>query len=78
MFILDDLLFKLPAKGLMGIFSKIAELAETELTDEDRIREDLLYLQILYETDQINEEDYIRKEAEILERLEMAREMKGQ
>ena len=78
MFILDDLLFKLPAKGLMGIFTKIAELAETELTDEDRIREDLLYLQILYETDQISEEEYTRREAEILERLETVRELKGQ
>jgi hypothetical protein len=74
MFILDDLLIGLPAKGLMGTFKKIAELAEAELTDEAKIREELLLLQTLYETDQITEEEYQNKEAELLERLTMARE----
>ena len=74
MFILDDLLFKLPAKGFMGIFKKIAEMAEAELTDESKIKEELLLLQTLYETDQISEEEYEKKEAELLERLTMARE----
>jgi hypothetical protein len=74
MFILDDLLIGLPAKGLLGIVKKIAELAETELTDESKIREELLLLQTLYETDQITEEEYQEKEAELLERLTMARE----
>ncbi len=74
MFILDDLLIGLPAKGLLGIVKKIAELAETELTDESQIREELLLLQTLYETDQITEEEYQEKEAELLERLTMARE----
>jgi hypothetical protein len=74
MFILDDLLIGLPAKGLIGIVKKIAELAETELTDEAKIREELLLLQTLYETDQITEEEYQKKEAELLERLTLARE----
>jgi len=74
MFILDDLLIGLPAKGLLGIVKKIAELAETELTDESKIREELLLLQTLYETDQITEEEYQEKEAELLERLTMVRE----
>ncbi|MFL5692857.1 MAG: gas vesicle protein GvpG [Ktedonobacteraceae bacterium] len=74
MFILDDLLIGLPAKGLLGIVKKIAELAETELTDESKIREELLLLQTLYETDQITDEEYQEKEAELLERLTMVRE----
>ena len=74
MFILDDLLIGLPAKGLMGILKKIAEMAEAELTDESKISEELLLLQTLYETDQITEEEYQKKEAELLERLTMARE----
>jgi Gas vesicle protein G len=74
MFILDDLLIGLPAKGLVGILKKIAELAEAELTDESKIKEELLLLQTLYETDQISEEEYEKKEAELLERLTMARE----
>jgi hypothetical protein len=74
MFILDDLLVWLPAKGLMGIVKTIAEMAEAELTDESKIREELLLLQTLYETDQISEEEYQKKEAELLERLTMVRE----
>ncbi len=74
MFILDDLLIGLPAKGFMGILKRIAEMAETELTDESRISEELLLLQTLYETDQITEEEYQKKEAELLERLTIARE----
>jgi hypothetical protein len=74
MFLLDDLLIKLPAKGLIGIVKTIAEMAETELTDEVKIKEDLLLLETLYETDQISEEEYEKKEAELLDRLAIARE----
>ena len=76
MFILDDLLIGLPAKGFMGILKRIAEMAETELTDESKISEELMLLQTLYETDQIPEEEFQKKEAQLLERLTMAREWK--
>jgi hypothetical protein len=69
MFILDDLLFKLPAKGFIGIFKKIAEMAEAELNDESKIKEELLLLEFLYETDQISEEEYQEREAALMERL---------
>lgn len=78
MFLLDDLFIKLPAKGLMGIVKAIAEMAENELTDESKIKEDLLFLQTLYETDQISEEEYEQKEAELLDRLTAAREWQEQ
>ena len=74
MFILDDLLIRLPAKGLVSIFTKICEMAQTELTDEAKIKEELLQLQILYEIDQITDEEYQKKEAALLERLTLARE----
>ncbi|GHO93522.1 hypothetical protein KSF_035700 [Reticulibacter mediterranei] len=74
MFILDDLLFKLPAKGFMGIFKKIAEMAEEELNDTSRIKEELLQLEFLFETDQITEEEYQEKEAAIMERLNVLEE----
>jgi hypothetical protein len=74
MFILDDLLIKLPAKGLMGIFSRIAEMAEEELNDESKIKDQLLQLEYLYETDQITEEEYEEKEAELLERISQMEE----
>jgi len=51
MFILDDLLIKLPAKGFMSIFEKIYEMAQAEVTDESKIKEELLRSQTLYEID---------------------------
>jgi hypothetical protein len=75
MFILDDLLIKLPAKGLMGVFEKIYDMAQAELNDETKIKEELLRLQALYEIDQIAEVEFQKKEAELLERLTSAREV---
>ena len=72
MFIVDDLLIGLPAKGLMSIFTKICEMAQTELTDEAKVKEELLQLQILYELDEITDEEYQKKEAVLLERLMVA------
>jgi len=77
MFILDDLLIGLPAKGLVNLFEKIYEMAQAELTDEAKIKEELLRSQTLYEIDQITEEEYQKIEAELLERLTLAREAKS-
>ena len=77
MFIIDDLLIGLPAKGLASLFSKIYEMAQTEFTDESKIKEELLRTQILYEIDQITEEEFQKIEAELLERLTIAREAKS-
>ncbi len=74
MFILDDLLIKLPAKGFMSIFEKIYEMAQAEVTDESKIKEELLRSQTLYEIDQITEEEFQKIEAALLERLAIARE----
>lgn len=74
MFLLDDLLIRLPAKGLMSIFKEICQIAQSEFTDESKIKEELLQLQMLYEIDQITEEEYQKQEAALLERLSLARE----
>ncbi len=74
MFILDDLLFKLPAKGFIGIFKKIADMAEAELDEEPKIMEKLMQLEFLYETDQITEEEFQEREAELMERLTVLQE----
>lgn len=76
MFIIDDLLIGLPAKGLLSLFEKIYDMAQTELTDETKIKEELLRLQALYEIDQVAEEEFQKKETELLERLMTAREAK--
>lgn len=77
MFFIDDLLIGLPAKGLVSIFKKIHQMAEAELTDESKIKEELLRLQTMYEIDQITEEEYQKREAEVLERLTAVRDVKG-
>lgn len=76
MLIIDDLLFWLPLRGLMAIFEKVHELAEQELGDESKLKEELLMIQTLYELDQISEEEYQARETEILRRLERAIKMK--
>ncbi|MGB8345521.1 MAG: gas vesicle protein GvpG [Ktedonobacteraceae bacterium] len=74
MFVLDDLLIGLPAKGLIGIFQQICDMAQAEFTDEAKIKEALLRIQTLYEIDEISEAEYQKQEAALLERLMIARE----
>ncbi|GHO49110.1 gas vesicle protein GvpG [Ktedonospora formicarum] len=64
----------LPVKGLIGIFKKIAEMAEAEWTDDSKIKEELLLLEDSYENGQITEEEYREREAQLMERLNMVRE----
>ena len=72
MLLIDDLLL-LPVKGFFGIFEKIHEMAERELSDEDYIRERLMELQLRFELDEISEEEYNKQEKELLARLDAAR-----
>ncbi len=68
MLLIDDLL-SLPFRGFIGIFKKIHEMAERELSDEDYIRERLMELQLRFELDEISEEEYNQKEKELRDRL---------
>ena len=72
MLLVDDLL-ALPFKGLFGIFQKISEMADREFTDEAYIQGKLLELQLLYEMDEIGEEEYGREAAVWEARLNAAR-----
>ena len=72
MLLIDDLL-ALPFKGLMGILHKIHETADRELNDEGYIQEKLLELQLLYEMDEIGEEEYTQQAAEWEARLNAVR-----
>ena len=64
----------LPLAGFRFILGQIGDLAEQELYDEDRIREELMLLQLRLEDDEIGEEEYQEQEAEVLLRLRLARE----
>lgn len=75
MFIIDDILLA-PLKGVIWVGKKINEIAEKELTDEDRIKEKLMELQLRFELDEISEEEYNKQEKELLERLDAIRKAK--
>jgi hypothetical protein len=49
-------------------------MAERELYDEDRLREELLELQLLLDEGELTEDEYAAQEAEIMARLRVARE----
>jgi hypothetical protein len=64
----------LPISGFRFILTQVAEMAERELYDEDRIRDELLLLQVRLDEGEIAEAEYLDQEAEIIARLRAARE----
>ena len=69
MFIIDDILLA-PMKGLLYIFKEIQKVAEGEIEDtSDKLKNELLEIQMLFETDQITEKEYSKKEEGILQRM---------
>ena len=73
-----DLVFPLtiPLKGLFFIADRLKETAESEITDESRVYEELLELQMKFEIDEITEEEYQKKEAGLMDKLEAIRKYK--
>lgn len=69
MLIVDDILL-LPWRGLMGILKEIHKYIEREMGDSERLREKLLEAQTLFEMDQIPEEEYLKREKELMARLD--------
>lgn len=72
MFLLDDLLLA-PLKGVIFIANKINEVLEKEMSDEGAVKERLMALQLKFEMDEIDEEEYDRREDELLKQLERIR-----
>jgi hypothetical protein len=75
MFLIDDLLMA-PFKGVIFIAKKINDVIEKETSDEGAIKERLMTLQLKFEMDEIDEEEYDLREEELLKLLENAREKK--
>jgi uncharacterized membrane protein len=73
MLIIDDILLS-PLKGLVFLGKKIDEIIQKEMSDEGKIKERLMELQLRYEMDEISEEEYDRQEEELLNLLEQIRE----
>ena len=72
MFLIDDIIL-LPIKPVIWIAQKINEVAERELSDEGRIKEKLMELQMRFELDEISEEEYKKQEKGLLVRLDTVR-----
>jgi hypothetical protein len=77
-FTLLDLVFPLtiPLKGLFFIADRLKETAEGEMTDESKVYEQLLELQMKFEMEEITNKEYEKREAELMERLEAIRKYK--
>ena len=68
MFLLDDILL-FPVSGFKFILKQIEEIANRELNDDTVIKEQLLELQMRLELDEISDEEYAEREAELFARL---------
>jgi hypothetical protein len=68
-FWIDDIVLA-PVYMTVWLGHKLKEVAESELTDEAKLRGELLDLQMRLEIEEISEEEYQEKERALLERLE--------
>jgi len=74
MLLIDNLLL-LPVKGFVGIFKRIHEMAEQELSNETYLLERLMALRLQFEMGEMEEREYMKLEKDLLERLNAVREI---
>jgi hypothetical protein len=68
MLLIDDLLLA-PINTFKFILGQIQQMAERELNDEGLIKDQLLELQMRLELEEISEQEYREREAELFARL---------
>ena len=68
MLFIDDLLLS-PVNGFLFILNQIQKIADKELNDDSVIKEQLLELQMRVELDEISDEEYKEREADLFARL---------
>ena len=68
MLLIDDLLLA-PVNGFKFILGQIQKMADQELNDDTLIKEQLLELQMRYELEEISDEEFREREAELFARL---------
>lgn len=69
MFLIDSILLA-PLNGVIWIGQKLGDMAQKELCDDGRIKEELMALQLQFELDEITQREYDRKETALLDRLD--------
>lgn len=67
-----------PIRGVHWLVEKIVEAAEGELLDEERVRGELLELQMRLDMGELTEGEYDRQEKLLVERLNAIREAKAE
>lgn len=72
MFLLDDL-FLAPVKAVRWAAEKLRDVADKELYDPKKVREELMTLQAKADMGEISEDEYKVREKELLERMEAIR-----
>lgn len=71
MFLIDDILLA-PLNAVVWLGKKLNDVAVSEFSDEGNIKEKLMELQLRFELDEISEEELIKQENELLERLNIS------
>ena len=69
-YLLYEIFIEPTAKICKNILEKIRDMAENELYGEDKIKEELVKLQMMLETGEITEEQYNKEEDILMKRLE--------
>lgn len=74
MFLIDDIIFA-PFKGLISLCKEIYKRAKEELDDTpEKLQQELLELQELFESGKISEEQYLDREESVMLRLNILQE----
>lgn len=69
MFIIDDLLFWLPLKGLTGIARRVKDLADKELDLKTYLLRELQRIETLRDLRKISQREYEKKTDEIMKKI---------
>jgi hypothetical protein len=62
-----------PVAGIRWSLEQVQNVVETELTDDSGIKQELMELQMLLELGDIDDEEYVRREARLMQQLREVR-----
>jgi len=63
-----------PVAGIRWALGKVQTVVEEELTDDSSVKQELMELQMLLELVDIDDAEYVRREAALMQRLRDVRE----
>lgn len=63
-----------PVAGIKWSLNKVLQVAEEEITDDSSVKQELMELQMQLELGDIDDDEYVRRETELMARLREVRE----